>query len=69
MLGPSPDATDGATCATRREAWATGLSAGPVPYFYGRYSTGRWTRPDLIERRRVLALFLCARTQQSDGKA
>jgi len=30
ILTPSPDATDGALCATRREAWVTGLTAGPV---------------------------------------
>src|SRR5438128_5341552 len=28
MLSPSPDATDGATSATRREAWVTGFDCG-----------------------------------------
>src|ERR1700674_5211396 len=36
----SPDAADGAPCATRRGAGVTGLTAGPVPYFYGRHATG-----------------------------
>jgi hypothetical protein len=37
---PSPDATDGAICATRREAELLVLTAGPLPHFYGRYPTG-----------------------------
>jgi|SRR5947209_2042011 len=28
ILSPSPNATDGATCATRREAWVTGFDRG-----------------------------------------
>jgi len=28
MLSPSPDATDGATSATRRETWVTGFDCG-----------------------------------------
>jgi hypothetical protein len=57
-LGPSPEATDGACCATRREAWVTGFDCGAVPYFYGRYPAPWWTRPDLIDGAEVLALFL-----------
>jgi hypothetical protein len=34
------------------------LTAGPVRHFYGRYPPARWTRPDLIDRAGVLALFL-----------
>jgi len=40
ILNPSPDATDGASGATRREACVTGLTAGPVPDSYRRYPTG-----------------------------
>ena len=37
---PSPNATDGAICASGREARLLVLTAGPVPCFYGRYPTG-----------------------------
>jgi hypothetical protein len=36
----SSTATNGVTCATRREARVTRLTAGSVSYFYRRYPTG-----------------------------
>ena len=40
-VGRSRDATDGAICATRREAGVTGFVSGPVSYFDGRCPGGR----------------------------
>jgi hypothetical protein len=37
---PSPNATDGAICATRREAWATGFDCGAGAVLLGAYRTG-----------------------------
>lgn len=57
---PSPKATDG---AKRREAWSKGnwgSTAGPVPYFCGRHSTGSVAASLSIDRAGVLALFLPA---------
>ena len=45
------------------------LTAGPVPYFYGRYPAGPVDASPSDWTRTVLSLFSCARTQQSDGKA
>lgn len=45
ILNPSPNATNGATCATRREAWTTDFDcgAGPVP-LPGVTPPVRWSR-------------------------
>jgi hypothetical protein len=40
ILAPRPNATNGAFCVTRREAWATGVDCGVGGLFYRRYSTG-----------------------------
>ena len=32
ILSPSPDATNGVSCATRREAWVTGFDCGAGAY-------------------------------------
>ena len=40
ILTPSPNATDGATCATRREAWATGFDCGAGAFALRALSTG-----------------------------
>jgi hypothetical protein len=45
------------------------LTAGPVPYFYGRYPAGPVDVSPADWTRTVLAVFFCARTQQSVGKA
>jgi hypothetical protein len=58
ILSPSPDATDGATAPRGARRGLLVLTAGPVRYFYGRYPADSWTRPNLIHRARVLALFL-----------
>jgi len=44
------------------------LTAGLVPYFYRRYPTGRWSRPYLIERSGVLALFLPRGANRGTGR-
>jgi len=61
---PSLSATNGATRATRREAWVTGVAAGPVLDSYRRIPPVRWLRPYLIEG--VLALLL--RRDQGRGR-
>ena len=59
MLGPGPNATDGATGATRREAGVTGFDcgAGVVPLRALFHRSG-WLRLNVIDRSGVLALFL-----------
>jgi hypothetical protein len=44
------------------------LTAGPVPYFQAFTPPARWTRPGLIGRAGVLALFR-PRTRERDEKA
>ena len=58
--GPSPNATNGAiSCATRREAWVTGFDCGVGVGgdLNGPYPPVRRSRPYLVERSGVLALF------------
>jgi hypothetical protein len=69
FLSPSPDATDGAACATRRGAGAISFDCGAgakllraLPHRPG----GRV--PIWFDHPRVLALFLRARTQRRDGR-
>src|SRR5437764_29105 len=45
-VAPRPIATDGAFCATRREAWVTGLTAGPACCATGVTPPARWPRPN-----------------------
>jgi hypothetical protein len=65
---PSPEATNGATRATRREAGVTGFDCGAVPCFYGRYPTGPVVSSYLIERAEVLALFLRRDPKRGTGR-
>ena len=53
MLSPDPLATDGATCATRREVWGTGFEcgAGDVPPV--NHSVDEGVEPNAAERQRV----------------
>ena len=67
--GPGPDATDGATRATRREAWVTGFDCGAGAVLHGAIPPARWPRPIVIDRAGVLALFLARGSQQRVGKA
>jgi hypothetical protein len=68
-LSPNRNATDGATCATRREAGVTGFDcgAGAVP-LKGDIPPARWFRPHLIDRSGVLALNICADPSRSYPK-
>jgi hypothetical protein len=51
ILGPSPNATDGAIPAPRGERRGLPvLTAGPVPDSYRPYPTGSVVRPNLVER-------------------
>ena len=59
-LIPSPIATNGATCATRRGAWVTGFDCGAGSYVPGVIPPTRWTRLNVIDRAGVQA-FLLAR--------
>ncbi len=58
ILTPSPNATDGAFRATRREAWVTGFDRGAGVLLYGRYATGPVASSPISLNARVLALFL-----------
>jgi hypothetical protein len=69
ILSPSPEATNGVSSPRGGRRGLLVLTAGLVPYFYGRCPTGRWPRLYLIQRAGVLALFLSAWTHQRDGKA
>ena len=55
-LTPSPKATNGANCATRRGAWVTGFDCGAGSYVLGVIPPARWTRLNVINRAGVLAL-------------
>ena len=57
-LIPSPIATNGATCATRRGAWVTGFDCGAGSYVPGVIPPTRWTRLNVIDRAGVQALLL-----------
>ena len=67
MLNPSPDATNGVSCATRREARVTDLTAGLVPDSYRRYPTGPVTSS--LPNARVPGPLPSALPQWRDGKA
>jgi hypothetical protein len=70
MLSPSPNATNGAIRATRRETGATGFDCGAGGVFlYRRYPPPRWPRPYLVNARGSLPLFLRAALKPRDGKA
>ena len=69
ILTPSPDATDGAFRATRREAWVTGFGCGAGILLYGRYATGAVVSSLISLDARVLALFLARGLHRGTRKA
>jgi hypothetical protein len=58
ILTPSPNATDGAFRATRREAWVTDFACGAGALLHERYSTGPVAAFPISLHARVLTLSL-----------
>ena len=66
---PSPNATNGAICATRREAGVTGFDCGVgVPLLRALPHRPGGRRLNLIERAGVLALFLPRGPNRGTGR-
>jgi hypothetical protein len=65
---PSPNATDGAFRATRREAWVTGFDCGAGVLLYGRYAISQVALSSISFNARVLALFLARATSRGMGR-
>jgi hypothetical protein len=68
ILTPSPNATDGAFRATRREAWVTGFDCGAGVLLDGRCATGPVASFPISLDARVLALFLARGLHRGIGR-
>ena len=69
ISGARPDATDGATCATGREAWVTGFDCGAGAVLHGRDPTDPVDASQSGQSRGGSCPLPCAPIQQRDGKA
>jgi hypothetical protein len=65
---PSPNATHGASRATRREAWVTDFDCGAGVLLYGPYATGPVASSPISLNARVLALFLARGLHRGTGR-
>ena len=65
----SPDATDGAICVTRREAWVTGFDCGAGAVLLPALSHRHGGRVSTSLSARGSSPLPSARTQKRDGKA
>jgi hypothetical protein len=68
IFGPSLNATNGASCATRREAGVPGFDCGAGLVVLGVTPPARWLRSYLIERAGVLALFFPRGPSRGTGR-
>ena len=65
---PSPNATNGAFSATRREVWVTGFDCGAGALLSGRYLTGAVASSHLVDLTRIPPSSLRAVSTEGIGR-